>query len=87
MKRQSETQMVRLGRDTVQMLKQLQTSLDDSEGVHKYYARDWHGRLGLSLDAVVRVLIDRELSHRERSNRKRPRIDNETGSSAASPDA
>lgn len=66
----ADTAMVRLDKSTIARLKKLQEQLDGAEGMHQYYARDWHGRLGLSLDSVVRVLLDREEDHRRRSSVK-----------------
>jgi len=71
MAKEPNTQMVRIDRATAKRLKELQVQLDGTEGMHVYYARDWHGRLGLSLDAVIRVLLDRNDDHKRRSSGQR----------------
>jgi len=70
MGKNTKTAMVRVDRETVKRLKELQLQLEVSEGNHEYYLRDWHGDLRLSLDSVIRILIDRNDDHKRRSNRR-----------------
>lgn len=67
----TKTAMIRVDRETVKRLKDLQLQLESSEGNHEYYLKDWHGDLRLSLDSVIRILLDRNDDHRKRSNRGR----------------
>jgi len=70
--RKAHTQMVRMERETVRRLKELQEQLED-EGreAYTFFARDWHSRLGLSLDAVVQVLLKRNDDHLKRGRKQR----------------
>jgi len=73
MGKNTKTGMVRMDRETVARLKALQLQLEATEGNHEYYMKDWHGDLRLSLDSVVRILLNRNDDHKRRSNRRSPR--------------